>query len=201
VLELARRNADRAGLPNVEFIKGTIENVPLPDEAVDVVISNCLINLSVDKPKVIAEMFRLLAPCGRIGISDVVAEDRLSPQDRLDRGSYTGCIAGALSKIEYLQHLAAAGFVDTDIRFTHQAADGMHAAIIRASQPTHNHTDIDPDSAGTTIIEAEPTTPQVQDRAACCDHGTASTCCTSEAKADCCGQRNGAGLPESCGCR
>ncbi|GAB3768219.1 arsenite methyltransferase [Microlunatus parietis] len=135
MLELARTNAAQAGAANVEFVKGTIEDVPLPDAAVDVVISNCVINLSVDKPKVLAEMFRVLAPGGRIGISDVVAEDQLAPAERAERGSYVGCIAGALSRTEYLEGLAAVGFVETSVEFTHQAADGMHAAIIRAVKP------------------------------------------------------------------
>ena len=135
MLELARANAAQAGATNVEFVQGTIEDVPLPDAVVDVVISNCVINLSVDKPKVIAEMFRVLAPGGRLGISDVVAEDQLTPAERAERGSYVGCIAGALSRTEYLDGLASAGFVETSVRFTHQAADGMHGAIIRATKP------------------------------------------------------------------
>ncbi len=135
MLELARANAVRAGATNVEFIKGHIEDVPLPDAAVDVVISNCVINLSVDKPAVLGQMFRVLTPGGRIGISDVVAEDRLSPADRADRGSFVGCVAGALSRAEYLDGLAAAGFVDADVTFTHEAAPGMHAAIIVAGKP------------------------------------------------------------------
>jgi arsenite methyltransferase len=135
MLELARANQAKAGLTNVEFLKGTIEDVPLPDASVDVVISNCVINLSTDKPAVIAEMFRVLTPGGRLGISDVVAEDHLTPVDRAARGSYVGCIAGALSKSEYLEGLAAAGFVDAEVRFTHQAASGMHSAIVRAVKP------------------------------------------------------------------
>jgi arsenite methyltransferase len=135
MLALARANAEKAGATNVEFVKGTIEDVPLPDGAVDVVISNCVINLSVDKPKVLAEMFRVLAPGGRIGISDVVAEDHLSPADRAERGSYVGCIAGALSRSEYLDGLATLGFVDAEVQFTQNAAPGMHAAIIRAVKP------------------------------------------------------------------
>jgi arsenite methyltransferase len=135
MLRLARANAAKAGASNVEFLKGTIEDVPLPDGAVDVVISNCVINLSTDKPAVLAEMFRVLAPGGRIGISDVVAEDDLTPAQRAERGSYVGCIAGALSRAEYLDGLAAAGFTDADVTFTHGAAAGMHAAIIRAVKP------------------------------------------------------------------
>jgi SAM-dependent methyltransferase len=136
MLDLARANAAKAGATNVEFVKGTIESVPLPDASVDVVISNCVINLSVDKPAVLAEMFRVLRPGGRIGISDVVAEDALNPQDRAARGSYVGCIAGALSRSEYLDGLAAAGFAEPSVEFTHEAAPGMHAAIIRATKPS-----------------------------------------------------------------
>ncbi|MGN0117018.1 MAG: arsenite methyltransferase [Streptomyces albidoflavus] len=135
MLELARANAAKAGATNVEFLKGTIEDVPLPDASVDVVISNCVINLSVDKPRVLAEMFRVLTPGGRIGISDVVAEDHLTPADRAERGSYVGCIAGALSREEYLTGLAAAGFVDAEVEFTHEAVEGMHGAIVRATKP------------------------------------------------------------------
>jgi len=136
MLTLARANAARAEVTNVEFRKGIIEAVPLPAGAVDVVISNCVINLSTDKPAVLAEMFRVLAPGGRIGISDVVAEDQLTSADRAERGSYVGCIAGALSRSEYLDGLAAVGFTDPEVTFTHEAAPGMHSAIIRAVKPT-----------------------------------------------------------------
>ena len=135
MLELARANAARAGATNVEFLEGVIEDVPLPDASVDVVISNCVINLSTDKPAVLAEMFRVLVPGGRIGISDVVAEDRLTPADRAERGSFVGCIAGALSRAEYLEGLADVGFVDAEVTFTHEAAPGMHGATIRAVKP------------------------------------------------------------------
>ena len=99
------------------------------------VISNCVINLSVDKPAVLAEMFRVLVPGGRIGITDVVAEDHLSPADRAAAGSYVGCIAGALSRAEYLDGLTAAGFAEASVTFTHEAGPGMHSAIIRAVKP------------------------------------------------------------------
>ena len=124
--------AVKAGAANVEFLKGQIEDIPLPDASIDVVISNCVINLSTDKSAVIAELFRVLTPGGRLGISDVVAEDNLSPAERAKRGSYVGCIAGALSRIEYLDGLTAAGFIEPDVVFTHEAAPGMHGAIIRA---------------------------------------------------------------------
>src|SRR5215471_13733466 len=136
MLTLARANAAKAGASNVEFRKGEIEALPLPDRAVDVVISNCVINLSTDKPAVLAEMFRVLVPGGRIGITDVVAEDHLSPTDRTAAGSYVGCIAGALSQTEYLDGLAAAGFAEASVTFTNEAAPGMHSAIIRAVKPS-----------------------------------------------------------------
>jgi arsenite methyltransferase len=136
MLALARANAAKAGAMNVEFVKGTIESVPLPDASVDVVISNCVINLSTDKPAVLAEVHRLLRPGGRFGVSDVVAEDHLDAAQRAERGSYVGCIAGALSISEYRDGLAAAGFTDISIMSTHQVADGMDSAIIRASKPS-----------------------------------------------------------------
>ncbi len=135
MLELARANAARAGAANVEFRKGQIEDLPLPDGSVDVVISNCVINLSVDKPAVLAEMFRVLVSGGRIGISDIVAEDHMSPADRAAAGSYVGCIAGALSRAEYLDGLTAAGFAGASVTFTTEAAPGLHSAIIRAVKP------------------------------------------------------------------
>ena len=135
MLTLARANAAQAGATNVEFLKGEIEALPLPDAAVDVVISNCVINLSTDKPAVLAEMFRVLVPGGRIGVTDVVAEDHLTPADRAAAGSYVGCIAGALSRAEYLDGLAAAGFAGASVTFTTEAAPGMHSAIIRAVKP------------------------------------------------------------------
>ncbi len=136
MLALARRNAAEAGVGNAEFLKGQIEQVPLPASTVDVVISNCVINLSTDKPAVFAEMFRVLTPGGRIGIADVVAEDRLSPAERAQRGSWCGCIAGALSRSEYEQGLTAAGFEQVSVTFTHEAADGLHGAIVKATKPT-----------------------------------------------------------------
>ena len=135
MLDLARFNAAKAAASNVEFLKGTIENVPLPDGAVDVIISNCVLNLSTDKHAVFSEMFRVLIPGGRIGISDVVAEDHLSASDRAERGSFVGCIAGALSRSEYLDGLTAAGFVGAEVQFTHEVAADMHGAIVRAAKP------------------------------------------------------------------
>ena len=135
MLALARSNQAKAGTTNVEFLEGTIEEIPLPAAAVDVIISNCVINLSTDKPAVFAEAHRVLKPGGRIGVTDVVAEDRLTPGDRAERGAYVGCIAGALSLTEYATGLRDAGFVDVSVAPTHQVADGMHSAIIRATKP------------------------------------------------------------------
>jgi len=135
MLALARANAAAAGVANVEFRRGDIEALPLADASVDVVISNCVVNLSPDKPAVLAEAFRVLAPGGRFGISDVVAEDSLTPAQRAERGSHVGCIAGALSVTEYLDGLRAAGFTDPQVQFTHEVADGMHGAVVRAAKP------------------------------------------------------------------
>jgi SAM-dependent methyltransferase len=132
MLALALRNAREAGATNVEFLSGYIEDVPLPAETIDVIISNCVINLSTDKPRVFAEMARVLRPGGRIGVSDVVADDDLTPAQRAERGSFVGCIAGALSFSEYEDGLAKAGFGDVTITPTNDIADGMHSAIIRA---------------------------------------------------------------------
>lgn len=135
MLALARANATKAGAANVEFREGSIEDLPFADAQIDVIISNCVINLSVDKPAVLREAFRVLRPGGRFGVSDVVAEDHLAPADRAERGSYVGCIAGALSRAEYLDLLAAAGFADASVTFTHEVADGLHGAIVRATKP------------------------------------------------------------------
>jgi SAM-dependent methyltransferase len=132
MLALAQQNAREAGVTNVHFLKGVIEQVPLPANSVDVVISNCVINLSVDKPAVLTEIARVLKPGGRIGISDVVAEDRLTPEERAARGSYVGCIAGALSQGEYEAGFEAAGFEQISVEFTNEVADGMHGAIVKA---------------------------------------------------------------------
>jgi SAM-dependent methyltransferase len=157
MLALARRNAEQAGARNVEFLKGHIEQVPLPAETVDVVISNCVINLSIDKPAVFAETFRVLKPGGRLGVSDIVAEDHLTPEERAERGSYVGCIAGALSKSEYEQGLAAAGFTEVSVTFTHPAGDGLHSAIIKATRP----------AAATADTTARRELPVVQDSGCC----------------------------------
>jgi SAM-dependent methyltransferase len=150
MLALAHRNATEAQVRNVHFLKGVIEQIPLPADSVDVVISNCVINLSVDKPAVLTEIARVLKPGGRIGVSDVVAEDELTPEERAERGSYVGCIAGALSRGEYEAGLEAAGFEQVSVEFTHQVADGMHGAIVKAVK-TH-----EPQRKGLPILQAAP---------------------------------------------
>jgi arsenite methyltransferase len=136
MLALAQQNAREAGVTNVHFLKGVIEQVPLPANSVDVLISNCVINLSVDKAAVLTEIARVLKPGGRVGVSDVVAEDRLTPEERAERGSYVGCIAGALSQGEYEAGLEAVGFEEISVEFTHEVADGMHGAIVKAVKTT-----------------------------------------------------------------
>jgi len=135
MLELARRNAAEAAVDNVEFLKGYIEEIPLPDGSVDVVISNCVINLSVDKSKVFAEMSRVLRTGGRIGVTDVVVDDTLTDEQIVERGSYVGCVAGALRFSEYRAGLVAAGLQGVDVIPTHSVGNGVHSAIVRADKP------------------------------------------------------------------
>jgi len=146
MLALAQRNAAEAGATNVEFVRGTIEDIPLPAESVDVVISNCVINLAADKPAVFREIARVLKPGGRMGVTDIVAQDHLSPAERADRGSYVGCIAGALSYSEFVAGLEAVGLTDISLTATHAAAEGMDSAIIKATKPV----------AGATVAEHAP---------------------------------------------
>ena len=155
MLALARRNAEEAGVTNVHFLKGVIEQIPLPADSVDVVISNCVVNLSVDKPAVLMEIARVLKPGGRLGISDVVAEDRLSVAERAERGSYVGCIAGALSRSEYVLGLEAVGLEDVTVEFTHEVADGMHGAIVKGTKTS------EPAPKGLSVIQS-------LERAGCC---------------------------------
>jgi arsenite methyltransferase len=155
MLALARRNAEEAGIGNAVFLKGLIEEIPLPADSVDVVISNCVINLSADKAAVLTEIARVLRPGGRVGVSDVVAEDHLTAEQRGERGSYVGCIAGALSKSEYIAGLEAAGFEDVSVEFTHEVADGMHGAIVKAVKTEA------PEQKGLPVIQPE-------SKAGCC---------------------------------
>jgi arsenite methyltransferase len=135
MLDLARAHAREAGAENAEFLLGQIEAIPLPDNSVDVIISNCVINLSTDRPAVFAESFRVLRPGGRLGVTDILAEDHLAAAQQLDRGGQAGCIAGAPSFTEYRHGLAAAGFTAITITPTHPVADGVHSAVIRAARP------------------------------------------------------------------
>ena len=135
MLSLARENQRKAGVDNVEFLRGEIEAIPLPDSSVDVIISNCVINLSTDRPAVFTESFRVLRPGGRLGITDILAEDYLTEAQRLERGAQAGCIAGAPSFTEYRDGLTGAGFTGITITPAQQAGDGVHSAIIRAVKP------------------------------------------------------------------
>ncbi len=135
MLELARANAVRAGATNVEFLKGTIESIPLPDDSVDVVISNCVINLSADKARVFAEASRVLRPGGRLAVTDIVADPEMDEETRANLEAWTGCIAGALTESDLRRHLEAAGFTAIGVRETHRVHDHAGSAIIRARMP------------------------------------------------------------------
>jgi ubiquinone/menaquinone biosynthesis C-methylase UbiE len=174
MLELARANAANAGVENVEFVKGYIERLPLPDESVDVVISNCVINLSGDKPKAIAEAARVLRPGGRLAVSDVIADPEMDAATRADVAAWTGCIAGALTEPEFRAALEAAGFQDVEVRETARVHEHARSAIIRASKPGGD------------------------DR--CCDSAALSTCCDPAEKPDCCASAASGAVPSSCGC-
>jgi arsenite methyltransferase len=135
MLALAQRNAAQAGATNVEFLKGHIEAIPLPAASIDVVISNCVVNLAADKAAVFREIARVLRPGGRVGITDIVADDALTAEQRAERGSYSGCIAGALSTSEYRAGLETVGLTDISITVSHGVADGMYSAIVKATKP------------------------------------------------------------------
>jgi SAM-dependent methyltransferase len=135
MLALARANAAATGVENVEFIKGHIEQIPLPDASVDVVISNCVINLSGDKPAVIREAARVLKPGGRFAVSDVIADPDMDEATKADMAQWTGCIAGALTEHEFRSALATAGLIDVEIRPTHRVHQHAASAIVRARKP------------------------------------------------------------------
>ena len=135
MLALARRNAADSGVENVEFLKGHIEEIPLPNQSVDVIISNCVINLSSDKGKVLAEAARVLRPGGRFAVSDVIADEDMEEATRRDMQQWTGCVAGALTRKEFLELLEAAGFENPSIEETHRVHDSAGSAIIRATKP------------------------------------------------------------------
>jgi arsenite methyltransferase len=137
MLELARRNQREAGVENAEFLEGTIEEIPLPDDSVDVIISNCVINLSTDKPRVLREAARVLRPGGRFAVTDIVADPDLDEAIRRDMAAWTGCIAGALTRQEFRTELASAGFEEIEIRETHRVHEHAGSAIVRARIPEH----------------------------------------------------------------
>jgi len=172
MLELARRNAAEAGVENVEFLKGYLEDIPLPDASVDVVISNCVINLAADKPTVIREAARVLRPGGRLAVSDVIAAPGLDEQTKGDIAAWTGCIAGAITEDEFRAALRDAGFENIEIIHTHGVHDLASAAIIRAGKPLAD---------------------------SCCTPDALAVCCEPAAKPGCCGPAT-AQAPPSCGC-
>jgi arsenite methyltransferase len=135
MLVLARRNQREAGIENVEFLKGTIEDVPLPDDSIDVVISNCVINLSADKPAVFREAARVLRPGGRFAVTDIVADPGMDEETRRDMAKWAGCLAGALTQDEFRRDLESAGFTEVELRETHRVNDQAGSAIIRATIP------------------------------------------------------------------
>jgi SAM-dependent methyltransferase len=173
MLALARRNAEEAGAENVEFLRGHIEAIPLPDASVDIVISNCVVNLSADKDQVLHEVARVLRPGGRLGISDVVADPDMDESTRRDMQAFTSCIAGALTRSEFETGLEAAGLVDVEVRETHRVHAKAGSAIVRARKPAP---------------EAD----------ACCGSVEHETCCEPAVKTDCCGA---AGAGSACRCR
>jgi arsenite methyltransferase len=135
MLELARANAAASGVGNIEFVKGYIEDIPLPDGSVDVVISNCVINLSADKRKVLTEVARVLKPGGRFAVSDVIADPDMDEATRADMQEWTGCIAGALTRDEFEDALVAAGLTDIEVNETHRVHEHASSAIVRARKP------------------------------------------------------------------
>ena len=159
MLSLAQRNAAEAAVSNVQFVRGHIEDIPLPAESVDVVISNCVVNLAADKQAVFREIARVLKPGGRIGITDIVAEDHLSPAERSERGSFAGCIAGALSFAEYRTGLAAVGLTEVSLTPTYTVVEGMVSAIVKATKPVEATADtlsLSPTAAADPVSRALP---------------------------------------------
>ncbi len=179
MLELARRNAQEASAGNVEFLKGHIEDIPLPDGSVDVVISNCVINLSGDKDKVLGEAARVLRAGGRFAVSDVIADEDMDKATRADMAAWTGCIAGALTRAEFERSLITAGLTDIEIRESHRVHEHAASAIIRARKPGPG-----------------------DEAAGCCAPETLEVCCEPHAKSECCGTAAAESLaaPTSCGC-
>jgi SAM-dependent methyltransferase len=214
MLALAQQNATERGVTNVAFLKGQIENIPLPDASVDVVISNCVINLSIDKASVLREAFRVLKPGGRFAVSDVVVQGRLPAGVRRSMELWAGCVAGALEEATYRQLLADAGFADIGVEVTRvyrpadlaagdwgsvdastfselEAGGGqLVSAFVRASKPQPGASALD--STTETAVPVAAT-----DTSSCCSSVEQSACCEPAAKAACCGAKD---ETSSCGC-
>ena len=175
MLALAQRNAAAAGATNVEFLKGHIESIPLPAASIDVVISNCVVNLAADKPAVFREIARVLRPGGRIGITDIVADDSLTPERRAELGSYAGCIAGALSFTEFRTGLEAVGLAGVTLTISHPVAEGMYSVIVKARKTAAESAA--PESATTDPAAPDPAAPETgATSASSC--GCGSGCCS-----------------------
>jgi arsenite methyltransferase len=188
MLDLARRNQAEAGVSNVQWLRGHIEEIPLPSDSVDVIISNCAINLSGDKPRVLREAVRVLNPGGRFAVSDVVADPDMDDATRSDMQAYTGCIAGALTREEFTEALQAAGLTDITITETHRVDAAASSAIVQATKP-----------GGPATGSTFPRSTKGETTAACCSTSVQMKCCEPSAKSECCnGETRAAG---TCGCR
>ena len=170
MLDLARRNQAEAGVTNVQWLRGHIEEIPLPRDSVDVIISNCVINLSGDKAQVLREAARVLKPGGRFAVSDIVADEDMDDDTRADMQAYTGCIAGALTRDQFAEALQSAGLTDVSITETHRVHEAASSAVIRATKPATG----------------------------CCSPAEQSACCEPADKAACCSPEATAG--GGCGC-
>jgi len=188
MLDLARRNQAEAGVTNVQWLRGHIEEIPLPRDSVDVIISNCVINLSGDKRQVLREAARVLKPGGRFAVSDVVADDDMDDETRADMQAYTGCIAGALTRGEFIEALEAAGLTDITITQTHRVHPAAISAIVRAAKPA--------DAETVTRMLAQAGSIET---AWCCSTAKQDTCCEPTDKATCCAPE--ATASGSCGCQ
>jgi arsenite methyltransferase len=189
MLDLARRNQAEAGVTNVQWLRGHIEDIPLPPHSVDVIISNCVINLSGDKPRVLREAARVLKPGGRFAVSDVVADPDMDDATRSDMQAYTGCIAGALTRHEFTAALEAAGLTDISITETHRVHASAASAIVRATKPGG--------TVGASQAAVTDSTTAETD-AACCSTSAQATCCEPSARSECCD--SGKHAAGTCGC-
>jgi SAM-dependent methyltransferase len=187
MLELARRNQAEAGVTNVQWLRGHIESIPLPADTADVIISNCVINLSGDKPQVLREAARVLKPGGRLAVSDVIADPDMDGATRADMQAYTGCIAGALTREQFTEQLQAAGLTDITITETHRVHEHAASAIVRAIKPGASA----PAQLGSSSDTAA--------APSCCSTTEQSTCCEPVEKSSCCSPE--AAATGSCGCQ